>query len=525
MPITRPLPPLAAVLLAACATTRASAPAPVATAAPAAVTPALPDARADFRRAVDSMVADPQFANAHWGILVVNPRSGDTLYSHNAGKLFMPASNQKIVTGAVALAELGPDYRWRTSFAARGRVQDGALRGDLVVVGRGDPMVSDHGAGDAMAPLRAAADSLAARGVRRVAGRVVAGGDAFPDSPYGFGWAYDDFTAPYSAGADELLFNEGFTEIVVKGGATPGAAATSRARPASTPAVRLDVRTVAPPPPAADTTVRRRTARLDAQFDPAGSGYVVTGEIAAGDSAVVRVAHRDPRASYLAALGEALAARGIAVEGRAAAAPADTARADTLFTLLSPPLRAALPVMEKPSQNQMAEIFYKTLGLERTGVGSADSARRVVERRLRAWGIDPERDIAVRDGSGLSRHDYVTPQALVRILAAVRGDSAFRVFYDALPIGGVDGTIASRMKGTPAAGNVRAKTGTVDKARSLSGYVTTADGELLVFSMLCNNFTVPTRAVERVQDAVMARLASMRVRDGGARTATVPPAR
>ena len=521
MPITRPLSPLAAVVLAACATTRGPAPAP----APTAATAAPLDARADFRRVVDSMVADPQFANAHWGILVVNPRSGDTLYSHNAGKLFMPASNQKIVTGAVALAELGPDYRWRTTFAARGPVEDGVLRGDLVVVGRGDPMVSDHGAGDAMAPLRAVADSLAARGVRRIAGRVVAGGDAFPDSPYGFGWAYDDFTAPYSAGADELLFNEGFTEIVVKAGTAPGAAATSRARPASTPAVRLDVRTVAPPPPSADSATRRRTARLDAQFDPAGSGYVVTGEIAAGDSAIVRVAHRDPRASYLAALGEALAARGIGVEGRAAAAPTDTARADTLFTLLSPPLRAALPVMEKPSQNQMAEIFYKTLGLERTGVGSADSARRVVERRLRAWGVDPERDIAVRDGSGLSRHDYVTPQTLVRILSAVRRDSAFRVFYDALPVGGVDGTIASRMKGTPAAGNVRAKTGTVDKARSLSGYVTTADGELLVFSMLCNNFTVPTRAVERVQDAVMARLASIRLRDAGARTATVPPAR
>ena len=115
--------------------------------------------------------------------------------------------------------------------------------------------------------------------------------------------------------------------------------------------------------------------------------------------------------------------------------------------------------------------------------------------------------------------------ALVRVLSAVRRDTAFRVFYDALPIAGVDGTIASRMKGTPAAGNVRAKTGTVDKARSLSGYVTTADGELLVFSMLCNNFTVPTRAVERVQDAVAARLAAMRVHEPGAATAAVPPAR
>jgi D-alanyl-D-alanine carboxypeptidase/D-alanyl-D-alanine-endopeptidase (penicillin-binding protein 4) len=122
--------------------------------------------------------------------------------------------------------------------------------------------------------------------------------------------------------------------------------------------------------------------------------------------------------------------------------------------------------------------------------------------------------VAVRDGSGLSRHDYVTPEALVRVLAAMRRDSAFRVFYDALPVAGVDGTIAGRMKGTPAAGNVRAKTGTIDRARSLSGYVTTADGELLVFSMLCNNFSVPIRAVDRVQDVLLAYLAAMRVRDG-----------
>ncbi len=519
VPPLAPLAPLAAALLAACASAPKTAPTPVASPAPL-------DARADFRRAVDSMVADPQFANAHWGILVVNPRTGDTLYSHNAGKLFMPASNQKIVTGTVTLAELGPDYRWRTTFAARGRVEGGVLRGDLVVVGRGDPMVSDHGAGDAMAPLRAVADSLAARGVTRIAGRVVAGGNAFPDSPYGYGWAYDDFTEPYSAGVDELFFNEGYSEILVKGAATAGATPLVTTRPATAaPAVRVTARTVAPLP-AADPAARRRAgAGLRADFDSIGTGYVLSGEIAAGDTAVLRMAHRDARATYLAALTEALASRGIVVEGRAASAPADTTRADTLFTLLSPPLRAAFPVMEKPSQNQLAEIFYKTLGLERTGVGSADSGRRVVERRLRAWGVEPDRDIAVRDGSGLSRHDYVSPQSLVRILSAIRADTAFHVFYDALPIGGVDGTIASRMKGTPAAGNVHAKTGTVDKARSLSGYVTSADGELLVFSMLCNNFTVPTRAVERVQDAVAARLAAMRVRAGSATTATVPPTR
>jgi D-alanyl-D-alanine carboxypeptidase/D-alanyl-D-alanine-endopeptidase (penicillin-binding protein 4) len=132
----------------------------------------------------------------------------------------------------------------------------------------------------------------------------------------------------------------------------------------------------------------------------------------------------------------------------------------------------------------------------------------VVERRLLAWGADSS-EFVVRDGSGLSRHDYVTPRTIVRVLDAMRRREQFPLFYASLAIAGVDGTIRNRMKGTPAEGNVHAKTGTVDRARSLSGYVTTAGGRMLLFSFLCNNFTVPNREVERVQDALLVRLAAM----------------
>jgi len=134
-----------------------------------------------------------------------------------------------------------------------------------------------------------------------------------------------------------------------------------------------------------------------------------------------------------------------------------------------------------------------------------------VERQVLAWGADPD-GFAVRDGSGLSRHNYVSPETLVRVLDAMRRAPTFGAFYDALPVAGVDGTIAGRMRGTAAQGNVRAKTGYVDRARSLSGYVTSADGELLIFSLLCNNWTTPVRAVERVQDEVAARLAALPAR-------------
>src|SRR5215211_948805 len=120
---------------------------------------------AALRAAIDSMTDAPEFSNAHWGILIVDPERGDTLYSRNAGKLFMPASNMKIPTSAVALAQLGPDYRYRTTFAAQGTVSNGTLNGDLLVIGRGDPSVSNHMLRDAMLPLRAMADSVAARGI------------------------------------------------------------------------------------------------------------------------------------------------------------------------------------------------------------------------------------------------------------------------------------------------------------------------------------------------------------------------
>lgn len=397
----------------ACA--RAAAPA---SAAPAPMTlpvalVAPPDPRAELRAAIDSMIGAQEFRNMHWGVLVVDALDGDTLYSHNAGKLFMPASNQKILTGATALAQLGPDFRFRTTFAACGQVRRGTLQGDLVVHGRGDPSFSDAMRGDAMIPMREVADSLAAHGIRRIRGSIIAGADAFPDAPHGFGWAWDDFTEPYSAGVDELFFNEGFARIVL----TPNPRRTRGAVIATSRPIRTYPRVEARQLTllsASVDSVERRRARATTVPDTATRGYRLEGAVAVRDSTVLTVAYPEQRAAFLAALREGLAERGVKVEGASvrpradAPAMAHCVGADTLYTLSSPPLREIMPVFEKPSQNQIGEILLKTLGLEKTGVGSADSGRRVVERQLAAWGATPD-GAAVRDGSGLSRHDYVSP--------------------------------------------------------------------------------------------------------------------
>jgi D-alanyl-D-alanine carboxypeptidase/D-alanyl-D-alanine-endopeptidase (penicillin-binding protein 4) len=464
---------------------------------------------AALRTMIDSLADTPEFANAHWGILIVDPERGDTLYSRNAGKLFMPASNMKILTSATALAQLGPDYRYRTVFAARGGVSNGTINGDLLVIGRGDPSVSDHMLHDAMIPLRAIADSLAARGIRRITGRLVAAGNAFPSEVFGFGWTYDDFEDSYSAPIDELLFNEGFSELHVRGGVRPGDSVHVDVTPAhSVPRVRVEATTIAAP--AAGDGRRAARQGLRARKDSTTWDVILEGQIAARDTAVIEVTHHDPDVAYLAAVREALRDKGITVDE---AVSTDTlGRIDTLATLTSPPLSEILKALMKPSQNQIAEMLFRTVALEQTGAGRTDSARAVVSTQLAKWGVAVPAEAVIRDGSGLSRYDYISPRTVVRILDAMRRSPHFAVYYDALPIAGVDGTIRNRMKGTPAEGNVHAKTGSVALARSLSGYVTTADHHMLIFSFLANNWTVPVSSVERVQDAIAARLAAMPLR-------------
>ena len=402
---------------------------------------------AEFRHLADSLVLGPAFRNAQWGVLVVDAATGDTLYSHNAGKLFMPASNQKLLTGATALAQLGADYRFATTFAASGAVADGVLAGDLIVEPSGDPTFADVlWNGDHRNAFRAMADSLAAHGVRHVAGRLVRGATPFPDEPCGYGWEYGDLDDAFAACVQDLMVNEGARHI---------------------PRARF-----------------------------------------AGDTATTEVSIREMRGAWWSALRTAMVERGITAAGGVdTAGVADPAPRTPLFTMRSPTLRVILAQMMKPSQNQVAEILFKTLGRERAGVGTADSGRRVVERQLVAWGADTA-GFAVRDGSGVSRHDYVTPETIMRVLDAMRRSPNADAWLASLPIAGVDGTIRNRMRGTPAQGNVRAKTGTLDKTRSLSGYMNTADGRLLMFSFLCNAFTTPNAAVERVQDTILVTLAS-----------------
>jgi serine-type D-Ala-D-Ala carboxypeptidase/endopeptidase (penicillin-binding protein 4) len=365
----RPSPLRTPARLALLGTLTAACAAPVAT----APTPEALPARAAFVRLADSLLDDPMFRSSHWGVLVVDPLTGDTLYSRNAGKLFMPASNQKLLTGATALALLGPGFRFETRLMGAPAPVNGVLKGDLAVIGSGDPTFSDSLArGNAMHPMLALADALVSRGVTAIEGRLIRGADTFPDSSYGYGWGWDDFDYGYSAPVDELFFNEGYARVTVVGGASAGDPVTVRTAPSRTvPRIgRVDVATTG--------TCCQLRSRVQWSGDVRGARPLLDlrGDARPGDSVTVEVSLRHASAAWLDAFAEALAERGILVRGGVEAdALADTAGMVTLATRLSPPLREILPRFEKPSQNQIGEILLKTLGRVRANLGTADSGR------------------------------------------------------------------------------------------------------------------------------------------------------
>ncbi len=457
-------------------------------------------ARAPLAAALDSVFADTAFARARWGVLVRSLDSGATLYRRDAEKLFVPASNMKIVTGAAALEALGPDFRYATAVGAAGTVAGGELRGDLVVTGSGDPTVSARfGRGDARAVFRAWADSLRARGITRVTGRVVGNDDVFDDVPLGRGWAWDDLDASYSAEFGGLMLNEGFVAVRVAPGVRPGEAARVTLDPA-TAYLPVEVRAVTAP---AGTRPAVEVARA-----PVGPGIVVAGTVPPDTVVAEEVAVRDNTLFFASVLRETLLEAGIRVDGPAADADAlgGAPTPTPLFTHLSPPLREILAGFMKPSQNQLGEVLLRTLGRRLRGQGSGRAGAAVVDSLFRSWGLDT-RGLAQADGSGLSRYNLVAPELLVGVLEHMARGPNREVWDASLPVAGVDGTLAARLRGTPLQGRLRAKTGTLSGVRALSGYLPGPAGERLVFSILLDHHTLTAREADRVAEAALLRMA------------------
>lgn len=470
----------------------------------ATLAPAAGPRAGSLATALDSIFADTALDHAHVGVEVRSAETGETLYEMNSARLFVPASNMKLVTGAAALEGLGPDFVFRTDLAVAGSIRDGVLNGNLVVRGRGDPTLSVRFQDDPRDVFRAWADSLRAHGITRVAGSLVGVDSFFPGPPLGSGWSWDDLHTYYSTEYGALQYNEGAIRVDVYPGREPGMPAVVVLDPA-TQYVQIANRTV--------TSPAGGETRISITREETGAGLVVSGAIAADTTSIGRdVAVRDPTMFFLTALRETLREAGISVEGPAVDADElpledlSVARAMHLFSHASPPLAEVLPGMMKPSQNWIAETLLLTVGAELRGVGTAREGAAAVDSMVADWGLDAD-ELRMADGSGLSRYNLVSPDFLADLLARMATSAHADLWMASLPVAGEDGTLARRMDDPPLAGNVRAKTGTLSGVRSLSGYLDTPSGRRLIVSTMVNNHARSAAAVDRMVEAALAVIA------------------
>ncbi|MDT8436872.1 MAG: D-alanyl-D-alanine carboxypeptidase/D-alanyl-D-alanine-endopeptidase [Gemmatimonadota bacterium] len=451
---------------------------------------------AELRERLEALLADPALARAHVGLAVQVAETGEVLFENEAEKRFVPASNTKIVTAAVALAVLGPEFRWTTRLVADGPIRGGALEGDLWIVGGGDPRLTREEIAAWPALLREA-------GIERIEGAVIGDDRAFEPWQWSEGWAWDDLHAGWGAGVSALQLHPNTVRGVVIPGAAPGDVAELRpetARPL--PPIRNLVRTGAP----------GSDVRLRFLPPPEGGPVELRGWVPAGsDSVSLYLANPHPTLHLLETVAARLAAAGIEVRDgtRRAADEEGPARPGWSAELASEPLPEILAALMKPSDNQIAETVLRTLGREAGGGGSAAEGVEVVEETLADWGIEPGA-VYLTDGSGLSRYNEVTPNALVRLLRAMWRRPDFPVFEASMPVAAVDGTLRRRLAGTPGAGNVKAKTGSLTSVRALSGYLRDGAGETLIFSLLLNGYDAPGAVAVALEDLLVEQLALYR---------------
>jgi D-alanyl-D-alanine carboxypeptidase/D-alanyl-D-alanine-endopeptidase (penicillin-binding protein 4) len=474
-------------------------PRPVAVAVPPGLTGAA-RLQADIQR----ILAAPDLDRSYWGIVIRSLKTGEPLFALNGGRLLMPGSTMKILTLATAAERLGWDYTFDTKVLALGSVDGETLHGDLLVAGAGDPSLMEAEGARLFAAL---VDALRTQGVRAISGRIVGDDNVFDDEALGPGWAWDDLADRDAVPVTGLQYNENTVQATVTAAEAAGLpAGISVAPDGSGLYVNNHVVTGGADEPAS----------LSAFRWPGSSLLELRGSIPLGSAPLARTVSVDnPTLFFATAMRERLLAAGIEVSGPAVDIddlvdpPAPDEGSAVLAAHRSLPLSALAVRLMKNSQNLYAETLLKTLGAS-AGTPTFESGRAVAAETLGAWGAAPASVVQV-DGSGLSRYNYLTADALVAVLTHVAREERLRGPFEAsLPVAGRDGTLAARMRGTAAEGNARAKSGTLANVRSLAGYVTGADGEPLVFAIVANNFgTMPEVAIAAI-DAIVVRLAEFR---------------
>ncbi len=431
-----------------------------------------------------NILNSPELESAQIGIKVVSLKTGREIFNHNARKLFVPASNLKLVTALAALKILNPEYRFRTELFADG---GGGTIGNLYLKGSGDPSLSYGDLARMTMELSGA--------VKTITGSILCDASVFDDIPYGEGWMWDEGLAYYSAPVSGINLDRNCIDVCFDA-SRENAAFTLP--PSSYAACRAEVSAIS-----GKTDIA--IARLQ---EPGRDIFVVKGSISVDSPPLRRTCSVSRPALYAGrVVGDLTALYGIDFKGGVGFETVPP-QATSLVVHESKPLREIVAHFLKNSDNLTGECLLKTLGVNRKGTpGTSENGVEAVREMLSLVGME-KNAYRIVDGSGLSRYNLVSPSLLVGVLEHAYKDFAvFPEFMAALPLAGVDGTLGRRLKGDGTERKIRAKTGTMSGISSISGYLSTERRDILAVSIMMNGFTGSSAPFKKAQDDILALLA------------------
>ena len=446
---------------------------------------------------IDTLLQRWQANDAFWGVSVYDIDAGEMLYSRNASRGFLPASNQKLLTTAAALDLLGGTHRYETTLHFDGTTEGAVMRGDVMLDGTGDPTFGslEMRTGD---PLERWAERLAKMGVERIEGRLIGNDNAFDDRPYPDGWNVSYITRQkgrhLGASAGALSYRDNVVPLTIDA-TTPGEPPRAAVQPPNI--VSVDNQ--------ATTSARWRGSTLQVQRTFSTNELVLTGSVARSYDGSIAVPVSDPTNFTLRSFQHHLEEAGIKTDLELV--DIDTiedapSRSSPLFVSHSPPLAEIVSTINKESNNFYAEQVFRSFGWG----GSTRGAARRAETFLRGADVDP-REVRISDGSGLSRKNLITPRAMVKLLDHMATHPERDAFRSSLPRGGERNTTLNHRLN----GDVSAKTGSLQSVRALSGYTERPNGNQVAFVLFANNYTGPSYQITQTIDAVVEAIGSVPV--------------
>ena len=472
--------------------------------------------RGSLQQRVSRLLDQPPFDRVTWNIFAQDDR-GRVLFNRNGDHFSVPASNTKLIVAATAAVLLPADYRVRTSVYANGAIANGILRGDVILYGRGDPTWSERcytidtlaagGCDSTWTVVDAIADSLRAHGLKRVTGKIVGDGSYFEPLLVHPSWNTFDLNWWYAAPVSGLGFHDNSVDFQI----TPGTGVDQPPAITWNPDLHLftfenRARTV---PAESSSTIGDNFFRKPGTMDIWAEGTVSLSRTPWIESFAIP----DPNLFAARALEASLQKKGTAVEG-GAASTADSLAYRALRCCANPiaeyrgrPLSDIIFPILNSSQNWFAEMLLKIVGRE-IGDTASWSKGLDIEKHFLVDSVKIDSTaFALEDGSGLAAGNLVTPHAFVQLLAYMYRHPKRAPFMAALPHAQQRGSLLKRFVGTPLEGRVLAKTGSIDRVNTLSGYIQKADGHVITFSIQANAHDVPTRQMLAQIDSVVVQLA------------------